>query len=165
MTVSPHSITEHLTLLQIYPAHEPRSGDPHYAAFNAARRRLEKLGALRCWIGNADCSLQYPIELHHAVVEFALANIVDETHFAQLYPEFHVTDDETFLTWVEGEGNLLPLCKSHHTGVLGVHLLPYPGWLPQRFLKAGIGAPMRVIRQGEIVPPGPASSGAVGGAA
>lgn len=140
-----HSVTEHLTLLQVFPEHEPRETDPHYAAFNRTRARLERLGKLQCWINNADCDHAHPIELHHATVEFSLVNIVDEAHFAQLYPEFHITDDESFLAWVESEGNLLPLCIQHHRGVLGIHTVHYPAWLVQRFMKAEVTAPERSL--------------------
>ena len=140
-----HSTTEHLTLLQTFPAHEPRESDPHYHVFNETRARLKKLGALKCWIGNADCSLDYPIELHHSTVEFALCNIVDVEHFRKLYPEFQIASDEAFLEWIEGEGNLLPLCKMHHVGILGIHTIHYPGWLVQRFMKAGVDAPERKV--------------------
>ncbi|GAC1530318.1 MAG: hypothetical protein NVS2B16_37300 [Chloroflexota bacterium] len=155
---SAHSMTENITLLQIFPEHEPRASDPHYAAFNKARARLKKLGALKCWIGNDDCSTKYPIELHHATVEFALANIVDVPHFQQLYPEFSVKSDEEFLTWIEGEGNLLPICKMHHTGVLGIHTIHYPGWLVQRFMKAGVAAPERKVTAKDVAKNAPPDS-------
>lgn len=140
-----HTTTQHLTLLQSYPDHEPRASDPHYHIFNETRARLKQLGALKCWIGNDDCDLAHPIELHHSVVEFSLCNIVDEAHFQQLYPEFHIQSDEDFLAWVEGEGNLLPLCKMHHVGILGIHVIHQPAWIVQRFLKAGIPAPERKV--------------------
>lgn len=140
-----HQSTQHLTLLDSFPAHEPRKTDPHYAAFNACRQRLKKLGKLQCWINNADCDHTRPIELHHSIVEFSLANIVDSKHFGELYPEFHVADDESFLTWIEGEGNLLPLCVVHHRGVLGIHSILYSPWLVQRFMKAGVTEPERKV--------------------
>ena len=138
-------MTEHLVLLQTYPAHEPRTTDPHYAVFNETRARLKKLGALTCWIDNADCDHAHPIELHHSSVEFALANIVDVAHFRQLYPDFGIADDAAFLDWVESEGNLLPLCKMHHTGILGIHTIHYPAWQLQRVMKAGIPVPERKV--------------------
>lgn len=120
-----------------YPSHEPRETDPHYKYFHEAHDRLQKLGKLTCWI----CGTDQQIELHHSTVEFALANGVDVTKFTELYPEFGIKDDETFLQWVEGEGNLTPLCKLHHTGILGVHVLPYPVWLPQRFWRKDLAVP------------------------
>jgi len=133
-----------LHIVECYPAHEPRASDPHYHHFNAARARLKRLGKLACWINNADCA--GGIELHHSTVEFALANGVDVTRFEELYPEFGIRSDEELLTWVEGPDNLTCLCLFHHRGLGGVHCLPAPLWLPQRFWKAGMTAPARVER-------------------
>jgi hypothetical protein len=144
-----HKQIETFHIAYEYPSHEPRASDPHYRAFNAAHDRLKRLGALKCWIGNADC--QGAIELHHNVVEFALANTVDVAHFEQLYPEFKIASDEEFLTWIEGEGNLLPLCAFHHRGVCGIHSIHYPAWQVQRFMKAGVGPPEAVVREGVAV--------------
>lgn len=144
--VAAHGHTETERLAYTYPAHAPRERDPHYRIFNATRRRLEKLGALRCWVHNADCA--GGIELHHSLVEFSLSSIVDARVFAEAYPEFHVTDDESFLAWVEGEGNLLPLCVMHHRGVLGIHSIHYPAWVVQRVMRSGVAAPERRVPSG-----------------
>jgi hypothetical protein len=114
-----------------YPEHEPRADDPHYHLFHAARHRLMRLGKLICW----RCGATEKIELHHAVVEFSLSNGVDVERFASLYPEFHVSSDAEFLAWVEGEGNLLPLCAACHRGAQGIHSVVYPAWLVGRFWK------------------------------
>jgi hypothetical protein len=136
-----HTQTEHLTLIYAYPAHEPRVGDVHYHVFNEARKRMKKLGALKCWVDNDDCDRVHPVELHHAHVEFALANIVDVAHFRQQYPEFAIPDDDAFLDWIESEGNLLPLCVTHHRGLLGIHTIHYPAWVLQRSMKTGVPVP------------------------
>lgn len=136
-----HTTTEHETLVYNYPAHEPRESDPHYAIFNATRKRLAKLGALKCWIGNDDCDHAHPIELHHSIIEFSLTNIVDRAKFGTLYPEFHILSDEDLLALVESEGNLTPLCVQHHRGLLGIHSIHYPAWLCQRFMKTGVPVP------------------------
>src|SRR5438445_6659599 len=94
-----HSEVQHLALQYSYPAHEPRADDPHYHYFNEARARLKKAGKLTCWINNADC--KGGIELHHNAVEFALANEVDISRFAELYPEFAIKDDEDFYRVIE----------------------------------------------------------------
>jgi len=141
---------QHLTLsiIEHIPQHEVRADDPHYRYFNAARRRMERQGLLKCWIGNGDCAGQ--IECHHTLAEFCLLNAIDKEKFVAAWPdlfwEFHdaVTDDE-FQQIVEGEGNLTPLCRIHHTGILGVHVLPAPLWQPQKYLKSG-------LRSAELVP-------------
>ncbi len=140
--------TERLTLRLVvaYPEHAPRESDVHYAAFHQARARLEKLGRLRCWINNADCSAG-PIELHHDKVEFSLANDVDVGKFDEAYG-LHLTNDEDFLAYVESEGNLLGLCQFHHRGGGGIHCLPYPLFVVQKYLKAGLAAPARLAKGG-----------------
>jgi len=136
-----HTVKETFCISFTFPEHEPREMDPHYHVFSAARRRLKRLGALKCWIDNADC--RGAIELHHSLVEFSLANIVDVDHFRELYPEFHIEGDAAFLDWINSEGNLLPLCAMHHRGVLGIHSILYSGWVVQRFMKEGVTAPQR----------------------
>lgn len=138
-----HSVTKHLTIVEFYPNHESREGDPHYHLFEQTRTRLERLGKLVCWIGNADC--QGGIELHHALVEFALANMVDVGRFADLYPEFHITSDDDFLAAIESEGGLLPLCVRHHRGDVGIHSILYNPWLVQRFKKSDAPLPAQKI--------------------
>ena len=138
-----HEATETFRIVFSYPEHEPREDDPHYHVFNETRRRLKRLGALKCWIDNADC--RGSIELHHSVVEFSLANIVDVDHFRALYPEFHIESDDAFLDWINSEGNCLPLCSWHHRGVCGIHSILYSGWVVQRFMKEGVAAPERKL--------------------
>lgn len=146
------------TIEEWFPAHLPRKNDPHYAVFNATRKRLKKLGRLICWrCGIADGELlkdedgaatatKASIELHHSVVEYSLANAVDIEEFGKLYPEMHVQDDETFLQFVESEGNLLPLCVKCHRGKQGIHCCQYPGWLLERFKKQGVPAIVQVVK-------------------
>ena len=143
MSTPAHDQKITLHILEHYPSREPRAHDPHYRFFNAARDRLKKLGKLVCWIGNEDCAGQ--IELHHDKVEFALANSVDVARFAKLYPEFGIMGDDDFLRVIESEGNLTPLCKIHHTGIFGVHVLPMPIWGVQRFCKKGM-RPAEVVK-------------------
>lgn len=138
-----HTETEHLTLIDAWPAHEPRETDVHYHIFNATRARLARLGLLHCWIGNADC--RGAVELHHDEVEFSLIEDVDVAKFMAAYPAYGVTDDESFKAWVEGEGNLLPLCAMHHRGIIGIHSIRYPAWKIQRVMKDGIVPPERKV--------------------
>ena len=129
--------TEHLRLdiYEAIPAHEPRETDKHYAIFNQTRARLVKLGALKCWIDNANCTGD--VELHHDKAEFAFLNSIDAQAFARAYG-LHFGNDEDFLNYVEGEGNLLCLCVYHHRSHGGIHVLPYPVWVIQKYMKAGV---------------------------
>lgn len=134
-----HTQIRTIKVMEFYPEHSPRENDPHYHIFNSARARLERLGKLKCWINNKDC--HGGIELHHSLVEFSLTNGVDIHRFEELYPEFNIIDDESFLNFVEGEGNLLPLCMFHHRSSGGIHSLPYPCWIAQRFWKSDLPSP------------------------
>ena len=136
------TVTYHVVL--IFPEHLPRAGDPHYHVFNETRARLKRLGELKCWIGNADCAGD--LELHHAVLEDALINDVDRIKVALDHPEFTTDSDEKFLDLVQGEANLLCLCRYHHIGCGGIHAMPYPGWQVQKWLKDGVAAPSRALQ-------------------
>jgi hypothetical protein len=129
----------------LFPPHIPRTSDTHYRWFEEARARLKKSGKLVCWINNHDC--QGEIQLHHALIEYALINDVDIEKFKHLYPEFHVLNDEDFYRVVESEGALTCLCFRHHIGDLGIHVIPYPGWVVQRVLKDGVEPPVEKERK------------------
>ena len=137
-------IKQSYELTECYPQHEPREKDPHYNMFRSVRERMNRLGLMKCWI----CNSTDNIELHHSLIEFALQNGVDILKFESEYPEFKIQSDDEFRNFIESEGNLLPLCVLHHRGICGVHSLPYPLWLPQRFWKSNIAPPARKeIRQ------------------
>lgn len=139
--IEQHTQEQTFHVLEFYPSHEPREGDRHYPLFEACRHKLSETGKLVCWIGNPHCS--GGIELHHSEVEFALANGVDVGKFEETYPGLNVHDEEEFLCFVEGEGNLLPLCKYHHTGMAGIHCLPYPMWKIQKVWMEALPEPGR----------------------
>ena len=138
--VNSHTQSETDRLVFYYPDHEPREDDPHYSLFNATRARLVKLGSLKCW----RCGATEKIELHHSEIEFSLQNGVDPAKFEAAHPEFRITSDDEFQAWVEGEGNLLPLCMECHRGTVGIHHVPYPCWLIGRYWKTGLPAAVSV---------------------
>lgn len=141
-----HTQEATLHVHEYYPAHEPRESDPHYHLFHEAREKLRQLGKLKCWVcGKDEAAAGQPIELHHSVIEFALANGVDVAKFAHLYPEFNVTDEATFVAFVESEGNLLPLCLDHHRGCHGIHSMTYSPWVAQAFWRSDLPAPAKRV--------------------
>lgn len=139
--------TEQLTIriFIAYPEHAPRESDKHYRVFNETRERMKRLGLLKCWINNADCVGD--IELHHSAVEYSLAQDVDISKFNEAYG-LHITDDSEFEDYINSEGGLLPICVFHHRSHGGIHALPQPLWVVQRFLRDGVTAPARVIPEG-----------------
>ena len=104
-----------------YPAHAPRKGDPHYADFEAYRRRTK--ATARCEFGvslGADFSMcSGGLELHHSHIEFALANGVDLKLLEERYPG--VSDPDQVGAWTESADNLTWLCERHHRSHGGVH--------------------------------------------
>lgn len=142
-TIEAHEQTTTLHIVELVPSHVPRESDPHYHAFHQARERLKRQGLLKCWIGNADCAGQ--IELHHSHIEFCLITGIDVQKVDEAFG-LHLSDEE-FQAWVEGPANLLALCKVHHTGYLGVHVLPGPLWEPQKYMREGISAPAHLVRR------------------
>jgi hypothetical protein len=138
-----HSHSQTVRFVCYFPEHEPREGDSHYHLFNQARARLQRQGLLKCW----RCAATQEIQLHHSIIEFSLANGVDVAKFSHLYPEFHVEDDEDFARFIEGEGNLTPLCIRCHIGEQAIHLLPYPAWIAGRFWREGLPAPAQVSHE------------------
>ena len=123
-----------IRFIERWQAHAPRKGDPNYKYFNQAKTRMKKLGLLKCAIDSNHHSGD--IELHHSKLEFAHIEDVDLSKFNEAYG-LHL-DDASFQQFIEGEGNLEPLCREHHRGVSGIHSLPEPEWNALRVAKSGV---------------------------
>ncbi|MDH6141167.1 hypothetical protein P3T35_003180 [Kitasatospora sp. GP30] len=120
-----------------YPAHAPRAGDPHYAAFEAFRRH-HRDGA-RCFVGERaghDACADGPLELHHAVLEFATANAADPEALHRDFPE--IAEDATaeeVAAWLESSpGEFRWLCAFHHRGHGGAHTASHADWSAQLYV-------------------------------
>lgn len=141
-------ITNHYVLH--FPAHEPRQGDPHYAAFKAYHEHNEKtavcavgkrLGFDQCADAQGKPMLDQPghpgLELHHKHLEFALINDVDLDAIKLDFPD--LTDDEKVAEWAETAPNFLWLCAKHHRGVGGVHHAAAADWEAEQYVRDLIG--------------------------
>ena len=54
------------------------------------------------------------------------------------FPEMGQADDPHLRDWLDSEGNMLVLCSDHHRhGLVGIHMVTYPAWVAQRWLKVG----------------------------
>ena len=146
------------------PAHPPR------ITTNLFRRTKQKLMAVasifqwnlfrekgRCWIcGQTEAELGSPLEAHHLVIERSF--IDSPLRWDQLRKDFPKFDwksfDETkpegFVDDMIAQGLLL--CKLHHTGEgTGIHSLPFPLWVLQRYLPNGVQfSPTEVIHHDEV---------------
>lgn len=136
--VAAHDANETIHLRWHYPAHDARADDPHYAAFRAAEQRAKAAGLWKC----AVCGSTTDVQGHHSLVEFSLINGVDVGRFNALYG-LHLSDAD-FQTYIEGPGNLEPLCRTHHLGTEGVHFLPEPAWNALRVWRPDLPAPATV---------------------
>jgi len=139
--VAAHDQSATIHLKEHIQAHAPRETDPHYHLFNEAKRRIQAAGLMKCAI--PDCTFPGPMELHHDKVEFSEQGGVDLDKFNRYYG-LHLTNDEDFKAYIEGEGNLEVLCPTHHRTRLGIHELPGPFWNALRVWKDNLPPPAEV---------------------
>lgn len=128
------SATHHYTMH--YPAHPPRTDDPHYKDFEEYRRRTHAIA--KCAIGEhrndfSECSADKPLELHHAHVEFSLQNGVDLAWLEKDYPG--ISDPNEVGAWVESGDNLMWLCEFHHRGHGGVHVASAADFEAEKYVR------------------------------
>lgn len=119
-----------------YPEHPARTSDPHYVDFEAYRKKTK--ATAKCAIGEhrndySECSLDKPLELHHAHIEFSLQNGVDLGWLEKDYPG--ISDPNSVGAWVESADNLLWLCQFHHRGHGGVHVASASDYEAEKYVK------------------------------
>lgn len=134
MTTPEHDQAETKHYTVHYPAHPPRTSDPHYRDFNAYRRRTQKTA--KCAIGahrNDFSECHGGLELHHSHVEFSLQNGVDLAWLEKDYPG--ISDPDHVGAWVESADNLLWLCEFHHRGHGGVHVSSAADFEAEKYVK------------------------------
>ena len=129
-----HSYTIH------YPAHPARTDDPHYVDFDHYHKATHDTA--KCSIGEhrddfSECSLDKPLELHHAHIEFSLQNGVDLTWLEVDYPG--ISNPDEVGKWVESAENLVWLCEFHHRGSGGVHVTAASDFEAEKYVRNLIG--------------------------
>ena len=129
-----------------YPAHAPRKNSSIY---NKTHAQLKTQPCFVCGKTSAD---GLHMETHHYYCEKAFQNAYDWKKFAQfaqtcytpqgirLGPQFDwdavAADPDIF---VDSPYNMIVLCKEHHTsGGRGIHHVPYPDWIAQKFARDGV---------------------------
>lgn len=137
-----HEERETLTVDVNIPGHDPRKATP---LFIKTRKHLIEREGGRCWV--CGCTAEesgHPIEAHHYPIERSFAEMVDWSEGSQIrkdfpnfgWGSFDPSDPYTFVDDMNVNGRLL--CKAHHIGRdEGVHALPEPVWLAQRYGKEG----------------------------
>ena len=122
-----------------FPAHPARTDDPHYKDFDHLHRAWKAdPDKWQCAIGKergdfSECTLDEPLELHHAHIEFALQAGVDLKWLEAVYPG--VSDPDAVGAWVESAENLVVLCVAHHREHIGVHKLSASDYEAARFVR------------------------------
>lgn len=112
------------------------------ALFTRTRKALIAAGG-RCWICNKPHTHEDPLELHHSHIERCEMGEIDFGPGSQIrrdfpmfdWPNFNPADPVEFVD--DARINGLLLCKLHHTGPLGIHMMTFPEWEAQRYLKEG----------------------------
>lgn len=133
-----------------YPAHEPRTGDPNYAAFEAYHKANEpvavcyvgeRLGFDQCADAQGKPMIDQPghpgLELHHKILEFATINEVDIAALDVDFPD--LTDLDKVKAWAETEPNFMWLCAKHHRGAGGAHHAAWADFEAEMYIRNLIG--------------------------
>lgn len=121
------------------PGHDPRTTT---ALFRHTREQLIEKHGGRCYICNRTGEeAGHPIEAHHYPIERSLANMIDFELVKEDCPDFDWSkfdpaDPYSFVDNMLFNGLLL--CKEHHIGKdEGIHAMPHPLWIAQRYAKEG----------------------------
>ena len=143
-----HELKETLNVDIYTPGHEARITTP---LFTKTRKQLIERESGRCWIchGTAE-ETGHPLEAHHHPIERSLANMIDWGLFkndcimgkwganaqAFKWEDFDPANPYSFVDDMMVNGLLL--CKGDHTQLdSGIHTLPFPIWIAQRYAKEG----------------------------
>jgi hypothetical protein len=135
-----HDEKETLTVDVIVPEHDERVTTP---LFEHTRKKLIDQEDGRCFVcGRTAEESGHPLEAHHNGIERSYAEgDIDWDIVKNDFPNFDWTSFDpsnpyTFVDDMLAQGKLL--CKEHHTGKdTGIHYLPYPLFIMQRYLKIG----------------------------
>lgn len=132
--VPAHDQTTTRHYLMHFPEHPARADDPHYADFEAYRRRTHATAVCQFEVDTGDASeCAGGLELHHAHIEFSLQNGVDLARLERHYPG--VSDPSQVGAWVESAENLIWYCAFHHRGHGGVHTAASSDFEASKFVK------------------------------
>lgn len=139
---STHEEKETVSVDVNLPGHEARKAT---ALFERSRKHLIEREGGRCYI--CGCTAEetgHPLEAHHYPIERSFAEMIDWGPNSQIrkdFPNFGwgSFDESNPYTFVDDMNvNGLLLCKNHHIiKDEGVHALPHPVWIAQRYGKEG----------------------------
>lgn len=141
-----HTEKETLAVSVNIPEHAERKATP---LFERTRKLLIKREAGRCFICGATAEQSgHPLEAHHHPIERSLAEMIDWDRFKhdaqsgywgeriKSFDWSNFTHWEQFVDDMTVNGMLL--CKAHHIGKdEGLHAMPFPLWIAQKYAKEG----------------------------
>ena len=135
------AVTHHY--LMHFPPHPARADDPHYADFEAYRRRTKATAvcAFAQRRGGDTSECDGGLELHHSHIEFSLQNGVDLALLEHDYPG--VSDPGQVGAWIESADNLQWLCSRHHRGPGCVHTASASDFEAEHYVRGLITAPQK----------------------
>lgn len=74
--------------------------------------------------------------MHHFHVEWAMTEGVDWDMMRKLHPGFDWASFKEPVDFVDSPYNMMVLCEKHHRDEAhGIHSLPYPVWIMQKYKK------------------------------
>ncbi len=149
--IVPTKIPEHTRNLSThytvhFPDHEARKASSIYAKTHRQMKHLE------CFIcGKTNEKDGIHVETHHFYCEKSLQNAFDWEKFGKFADNchnFYTGEPLAKFDWkevalnpdlfVDSPHNMIVLCKEHHTsGNRGIHHVPFPEWIAQKFVKDG----------------------------
>jgi len=143
-----HEVKETLVVEVNVPGHDARVAT---SLFKRTKKLLIERDGERCYVCNRTPEQSgHPLESHHHPIERSMANMIDWTLFmkdakaGKSGPHAQAFDWDKFdpndpMTFVDDQTvNGILLCKDHHTGMnQGIHDMPYPLWIAQKYGKEG----------------------------
>lgn len=143
-----HTERETLRVDVNIPEHEAREATP---LFHRTRAELIAREGGRCFIcGRTAEESGEPLQAHHHPIERSLAEMIDWPRFAADaqagrwgeraaafdWSGFDAADPYRFVDDMTANGMLL--CRDHHIGRdEGIHAMPHPLWIAQRYARDG----------------------------
>jgi len=120
-------MTLHVALY--YPKHERRTTS---SEFRHTRDLLINEQKRACYT----CGTRKKLEVHHFWVEWSLANAIDFELLKKVCPA--AAKYPTIDKFVDSPDNMRVLCAKHHRHKnYGIHMMDYPDWVAQTFIKEG----------------------------
>ena len=133
-----HIVTRKLDESIAYPSHDPRKASAEYTKVHHHLVYELDEGCWICGVRQSELPKGQHNETHHWVIEWALANAIDPAKILAQFPAMGDATDPALREWLDSEGNMLVLCSLHHRGGLyGIHMVTYPAWVSQKYLRDG----------------------------